>query len=80
MHCLFMLIIYLGGIILIFQKLKEVKELVQLLSSRGDSKPALFPSKAIPSSLFYRASSFLPGKDYFLLAPWWPNCVFMIPT
>lgn len=48
MHHLLVLIIYLGGIIIIviFQKLKEVNKLVQLLTSRGDSKPALFPSKA----------------------------------
>lgn len=43
-----MLIIYLEVIIfiLIFQRLREVKELAQLLTSRSDWKPAPFPSKA----------------------------------
>lgn len=42
------LIIYLGGIIviLIFQRLGDVKELAQLLTSKSDWKPAPFPCKA----------------------------------
>lgn len=40
-------IIDLGGIIILgFQRLREVKELAQLLTSRGYLKPAPSPSKA----------------------------------